>query len=60
MNVVTQSEIVHQEIWKEHDEERSRVDKDGVSVVVEKTKKLKRGSTDMSQNEVVEAGMPHM
>ncbi|KAK1670328.1 hypothetical protein QYE76_058487 [Lolium multiflorum] len=55
MNVVTQSEIVHQQIWKGHDEERSRVDKDGVSVVVEKTKKLKRGSTDMSQNEVVEA-----
>ncbi|KAM0914261.1 hypothetical protein ACQ4PT_011640 [Festuca glaucescens] len=62
MNVVTQSEIVHQKIWKEHDEERSRVEKDGVSAVVEKTKKIKRGSTDvsvtkqyMSQNEGAEA-----
>jgi hypothetical protein len=43
MNVVTQSEIVHQEIWKGHDEERSRVEKDGVSEVVEKTKKIKSG-----------------
>ncbi|KAM0827587.1 hypothetical protein ACQ4PT_068103 [Festuca glaucescens] len=62
MNVMTQSEIVHQKIWKEHDQERSRVEKDGVSAVVEKIKKIKRGSTDvsvtkqyMSQNEGVEA-----
>ncbi|KAM0922678.1 hypothetical protein ACQ4PT_006133 [Festuca glaucescens] len=64
MNIVTESEIVHQTIRKEHEEEIGRVEKDDVTTIIEKIKKNKRCSTDvsatkqdMSQNEGVVAGM---